>query len=65
MYEPTCMRLVAEAGVVDALVNHPKGLHVSELSRSTGIEQGKLGHILRFLSMKHCFVEGNYPKICP
>ena len=65
MYEPTCMRLVTEAGVVDALVDHPIGLHVSELSRRTGIEQGKLAHILRFLSMKHCFVEGDHTVIRP
>jgi hypothetical protein len=48
--------------VADVLVDHPDGLPVTEIAMKTGIEQGKLARILRFLASKHCFREGRCPR---
>lgn len=57
-FEPACYNVVVEAKLADLLVNHPNGLHVSELSKKTGIEAGKLARIMRFLATRHVFREG-------
>ncbi|KAH9949707.1 S-adenosyl-L-methionine-dependent methyltransferase [Amylocystis lapponica] len=56
-YDAPCMRVAREMRVADALLDHPKGLHVSELAKVVNVEQGKLAHILRLLGTKHCFRE--------
>ncbi|KAJ7267777.1 S-adenosyl-L-methionine-dependent methyltransferase [Mycena rebaudengoi] len=48
---------VIETGVTDALVNHPEGLHVDQLSKIVNVEAGKLARILRLLATRHCFTE--------
>jgi 2-polyprenyl-3-methyl-5-hydroxy-6-metoxy-1,4-benzoquinol methylase len=49
--------IMAEHKVADALVKHPEGLHVSELSKAVGIESNRLARTLRMLATKHCFIE--------
>ncbi|KIM78300.1 hypothetical protein PILCRDRAFT_824514 [Piloderma croceum F 1598] len=56
-YEPACIRFAIKAKVADVLVGQPDGLPVAEIAMKTGIEQGKLARILRFLASKHCFRE--------
>jgi len=36
----------------------PEGLEISVLSQKTGVEVGKLGRVLRFLTTIHLFQEG-------
>ncbi|EIN06884.1 S-adenosyl-L-methionine-dependent methyltransferase [Punctularia strigosozonata HHB-11173 SS5] len=55
--ETASLNVVIQANVVDHLKGHPEGLHVSELSKKTGIEQGKLARVLRLLATRHCFRE--------
>lgn len=50
--------IMAEHKVADVLVNHPQGLHVSELAKAVGIESNRLARTLRMLATKHCFIEG-------
>lgn len=57
-FEPACYNVIVEGKIADILLGHPKGLHISELSKKTGIEQGKLARILRFLATRHVFREG-------
>ncbi|KAG6852680.1 hypothetical protein C0991_009963 [Blastosporella zonata] len=52
-----CLLVVIESRVADALAGHDKGVHVDVLSKSVGIESGKLGRILRLLATKHIFSE--------
>ncbi|KAG5723110.1 Sterigmatocystin 8-O-methyltransferase [Termitomyces sp. T112] len=52
-----CLLVVIEAKVADALSNHDEGVHVRDLSKSVGIESGKLARILRALATKHVFLE--------
>ncbi|KAH0581808.1 hypothetical protein H2248_011490 [Termitomyces sp. 'cryptogamus'] len=52
-----CLLVVIEAKVADALSDHDEGVHVKDLSKSVGIESGKLARILRALATKHVFIE--------
>ena len=50
--------MVVTFKIPDLLLDKPQGLHVSELSKLSGCEEGKLARILRLLATKHCFTEG-------
>ena len=52
------MRVVNDAKVADLLDGKPEGVHVSELAKSTGLDEDKLSRILRLLSTTHVFQEG-------
>lgn len=52
-----CLRVALDAKVSDILHNYPEGLHASKISERVGIEEGKLGRVLRLLATKHCFQE--------
>ncbi|KAG6868434.1 hypothetical protein C0993_002917 [Termitomyces sp. T159_Od127] len=52
-----CLLVAIEAKVADALSGHDEGVHVNDLSKSIGIESGKLARILRALATKHVFLE--------
>lgn len=62
-FEWACVGVVLRAKVADALANHPKGLHVDELSKLVNLEKGKLTRVLRLLATKGCFTEGK--ELCP
>jgi hypothetical protein len=59
-YEPAVMRFVIQAKVADVLAGESEGIPVAEIAKKTGIEQGKLARILRFLATRNCFREGIY-----
>jgi hypothetical protein len=56
-YEPAVMRFVIQAKVADVLAGESEGIPVAEIAKKTGIEQGKLARILRFLATRNCFRE--------
>lgn len=56
--EVACIRVVLDAQVADALLEHPDGLSVNEISAKTGVDKGKLSRILRRLATSNCFYEG-------
>ena len=46
------------AKVADHLGNDPRGMHVAELAKKTGVDEEKLLRILRYLATAHVFKEG-------
>ncbi|KAF7324950.1 Ich1 protein [Mycena kentingensis (nom. inval.)] len=52
---PSCLRLLEAAHIPEILRDGP--LHVRELANKTGVEQGKLAHILRLLATHHLLRE--------
>ncbi|KAG6919697.1 hypothetical protein DXG01_002643 [Tephrocybe rancida] len=56
-YEPACLHVVLSAKVSDILRNEPLGMHISEIEKISGIDQAKIGRILRLLASRHCFRE--------
>ncbi|KAF9034506.1 O-methyltransferase-domain-containing protein [Rhodocollybia butyracea] len=57
VFEPACMNVVVNFKIPDLLHDKDMGVHVSELSKLSGCEEGKLGRILRLLATQHCFRE--------
>lgn len=57
-YEPACLQVALSNKVPDILQESPSGVSISELGRRTGVDEGKLGRILRLLAAKHVFQEG-------
>jgi len=51
------MNVVVNFKIPDLLVDKEMGVHVSELSKLSGCEEGKLGRIMRLLATQHCFRE--------
>lgn len=58
-YELACLRAVMEFKIADILQESPSssGLHISDIGKKAGIEEGKLGRVLRLLASKHIFRE--------
>ncbi|KZT21972.1 S-adenosyl-L-methionine-dependent methyltransferase [Neolentinus lepideus HHB14362 ss-1] len=56
-YQPACLEAAFSAGISDILLDHPNGMHITELSKASGIESGKLGRVLRLLATQHCYRE--------
>lgn len=50
--------IVLRTKIADVLLDEPTGMPVSEISKRTGIEQHKLGRLLRLLCSHHIFKEG-------
>ena len=59
MYETTCMGVALTSKLPDVLKEKPAGMHVSEIGKKTGLEERKVGRILRLLATKHVFREGS------
>ena len=59
-YDWVCVDIAHRKGIADILDKHPKGLHVNELSKVIGIEKTKLARILRLLTSKGFFKEGEH-----
>ncbi|KAJ7895694.1 S-adenosyl-L-methionine-dependent methyltransferase [Mycena leptocephala] len=57
VFEPSCIHVAIEFKIPDILLEKPAGMHVTEISKKTGVEQEKLARILRLLSTGHCFRE--------
>lgn len=57
VYDYACVRVAARENVSDILLNYPKGLHVSELSKKINIEPKKLARIMRLLATRGCYNE--------
>ncbi|KAG7451455.1 S-adenosyl-L-methionine-dependent methyltransferase [Guyanagaster necrorhizus] len=55
--EPASLLVVTQARIADYLLGKPDGLHISELARLSGLDEGKLGRILRLLVTSHVFCE--------
>ena len=55
-----CVDIAHRKGIADILDEHPEGLHVNELSQMIGIEKTKLARILRLLTTRGLFKEGEY-----
>ena len=64
-HDSVCVDIAHRKGVADVLDKHPKGLHVNELSKVIGIEKTKLARILRLLTSKGLFKEGDYIQRSP
>ena len=56
--EPACLLVVTEARIADLLLDKPEGVHVEKLAEVTKLNKGKLARIMRLLSTRHCFKEG-------
>ncbi|KAF9465798.1 S-adenosyl-L-methionine-dependent methyltransferase [Collybia nuda] len=56
-YEPAALLVVCNAKVADVLAEKPDGMHISEIAKATGLDQNKLGRVLRMLATRHCFRE--------
>lgn len=56
-FEPAALATARNGKISEILADKPEGLHITELSKESGIESGKLGHVLRFLATKHVFQE--------
>lgn len=52
------MRVAIEAHIAEILEENPRGLHIDELAKKTGIDSTKLRRIMRALATRHCFSEG-------
>ena len=64
--EPACFNVVVSHKIADLLSEQPaKGMHVSEISKRTGLHQSKIERIMRYLATKHIFRESKlcYPTI--
>lgn len=55
--EPASLLVVTQARIADYLLDKPDGLHVSELARLSGLDESKLGRILRLLVTSHVYRE--------
>ncbi|KAF8058207.1 S-adenosyl-L-methionine-dependent methyltransferase [Lyophyllum atratum] len=56
-YEPACLNVVLRFKISDILQGKPCGMHISEIGKISGVDQGKIGRILRLLASRHCFQE--------
>ncbi|KAG2074785.1 S-adenosyl-L-methionine-dependent methyltransferase [Suillus decipiens] len=56
-YDYACLRVVLRENISDILLNHPKGLHINELSKKINIEPKKLSRTMRLLAMRGCYNE--------
>jgi len=56
-YEPACLNVAVTYKFPDILQEQPAGMHISELSKKSGVEERKAGRILRLLASKHIFRE--------
>ncbi|KAF9544584.1 S-adenosyl-L-methionine-dependent methyltransferase [Agrocybe pediades] len=56
-YEPVCLNVAITFKIPDILQEKPSGMHISEIGKRTGIEERKVGRILRLLATKHVFRE--------
>ncbi|KAK2743445.1 hypothetical protein FQN57_004910 [Myotisia sp. PD_48] len=56
-WESRALGIVVAKRIPDILASRSDGVHLREISRRTGLEQGKLGRIMRCLCSSHIFRE--------
>ncbi|KAG6381902.1 O-methyltransferase-domain-containing protein [Boletus reticuloceps] len=57
VYDHACVRVALQENITDILVNHPKGIHVNELSKIVKIDARKLTRLMRLLATRGCYNE--------
>jgi len=57
LYEPASFNLVLTVKVADHLGEDAQGIHIADLAKKTGVDEGKLGRIMRYLATSHVFKE--------
>ncbi|KAJ7676259.1 S-adenosyl-L-methionine-dependent methyltransferase [Mycena rosella] len=55
--ETSCLHVALSFKIPDILQEKPEGMHLTEISKQSGVEQEKLARILRYLASNHCFRE--------
>ncbi|KDQ60374.1 hypothetical protein JAAARDRAFT_67922 [Jaapia argillacea MUCL 33604] len=55
--ESACLQIATRANISDHLLDKPDGLHISDLTRLSGLDADRLGRILRRLATVHCYSE--------
>ena len=60
IHEPNCLRVALTLKLPDILMEQPNGMHISEIANKTGVDEDKLGRILRLLASTHVFREGKF-----
>ncbi|KAH8798422.1 S-adenosyl-L-methionine-dependent methyltransferase [Flagelloscypha sp. PMI_526] len=55
--ESNCLRIAVRYKIADKLVAYPEGCHISDLAADTGLDERKLGHVMRLLATRNCFRE--------
>ncbi|KAH8833459.1 S-adenosyl-L-methionine-dependent methyltransferase [Flagelloscypha sp. PMI_526] len=56
-FEAQCIRIAINYKIADALRTHPQGRHIDNLAKDTGLNAGKLVHVMRLLATRGCFNE--------
>ncbi|KAJ7661851.1 S-adenosyl-L-methionine-dependent methyltransferase [Mycena rosella] len=57
VFETNCLRVALSFKIPDILQQKPEGMHLTEISKHSGVEREKLARILRYLTSNHCFRE--------
>lgn len=57
IYQPAFISVALRGRIADVLLNEPAGLHVTELSQRSNVEERKLARVLRTLCSHHVFRE--------
>ncbi|TFK38230.1 S-adenosyl-L-methionine-dependent methyltransferase [Crucibulum laeve] len=57
VFETSCVNVAATFKIPDILQEKPEGMHISEIGQKSGLDERKIGRILRALATKHCFRE--------
>ncbi|KAF8551977.1 S-adenosyl-L-methionine-dependent methyltransferase [Imleria badia] len=57
VYDYACVRVALRENITNVLVDYPKGIHVSELSKIVKIEEKKLARLMRLLATRGCYNE--------
>ncbi|KAJ7637862.1 S-adenosyl-L-methionine-dependent methyltransferase [Mycena rosella] len=57
VFETNCLHVALSLKTPDILQEKPEGMHLTEISKHSGVEQDKLARILRYLASNHCFRE--------
>jgi hypothetical protein len=56
-FEPTALLVALDGKIAEILEDKPEGLHIADIAKASGLDQDKLGRILRMLATRHCFRE--------
>ncbi|KAF9563367.1 S-adenosyl-L-methionine-dependent methyltransferase [Agrocybe pediades] len=56
-FEAVCINIALKFKIADLLQEKPEGMHISEIGERTGVEELKIGRVLRLLATKHVFRE--------